>query len=248
NDWLKCTSSNSKTFTGVIDFQQHEASEKHKKKLRLSAGASCGITNAVQSQFADEYHCSVCSISVFGFINYQKHANSIDHAIMVQKKEKIANPLEITKPASNGINVATQEFKPLMPIGNSINPNLYYSECKLCQKHFSGPEPYNQHVISAGHIKKCMLAKNSPMQVDEIDNKMDSENLFSMGHQMTLMQQNSETQKIGNSKYKCDVCDKCFTGPVPYEQHINSIQHAKKMNQGVSLSSPKSTSQDILRK
>ncbi|PRD25917.1 UNVERIFIED_CONTAM: zinc finger protein [Trichonephila clavipes] len=235
---LRCDICN-KSFTGMECFKQHEASEKHKKKLRISNGTLQDATYTTEMKADALYHCSVCSISVSGIINYEKHVNSLSHANMIQMKNRVST--EYTEEISN---------TSIMP--NSIismNVIVPYAECKFCKKQFSGPEPYQQHLASAAHIKKSGMHSSFQVQRDEnfniedkeklIDNKLlyDSEHEksaeCSFNEAPSLFARQEICNTTGKSQtqlnYMCVICDIQLSGPAPYEQHLQGKYHKKKI-------------------
>ncbi|KAF8767434.1 hypothetical protein HNY73_020398 [Argiope bruennichi] len=224
-----------KSFTGLVCFKQHEASEKHKKKMQM----------------------------ISGWENFQKHVNSLEHAIMIQRKSGDL----LDQSISNTFKLKTENNQLMESTIPSINPVITlkpYAECKPCQKQFSGPEPYQQHLASAGHFKKCGHSKI--MLNDEADSKVEdakiNSNLYNdpqssisafarcdicqlsftglLPYQMHL-ESDSHRKKVGNqlpgssfdenlSALKCDICSMTFSGPIPYQQHLISNGHKKKIN------------------
>ncbi|GFY71167.1 zinc finger protein [Trichonephila inaurata madagascariensis] len=239
---LRCDICN-KSFTGMECFKQHEASEKHKKKLRISNGTLQDATNTIEMKADALYHCSVCSISLSGMINYEKHVNSLSHANMIQMKNKVT-----TEYAEETNNTRIMQNS-VISMNNSMNVIVPYAECKFCDKEFSGPEPYQQHLASAAHIKKSGMHSSFQVQKDDnfnigdkeklIDNKLlyDSEHAKSAGCSFNGAPSLFARQEICNTtgssqtllNYMCVVCDIQLTGPAPYEQHLQGKYHKKKI-------------------
>ncbi|GFR33680.1 zinc finger protein [Trichonephila clavata] len=238
---LRCDVCN-KSFTGMECFKQHEASEKHKRKLRFSNGTLQDTTNTTEMKSDALYHCSVCSISVSGMMNYEKHVNSLDHANMIQMKNRIT--------AGSAVETNnTRMPNSIISMNNSMNVIVPYAECKLCKKQFSGAEPYQQHLVSAAHIKKSGMHSSFQIQRDEnfnigekeklIDNKLlyDSEYAksakCSSDGAPSLFTRQEICNITGNSEaqlnYMCVICNIPSSGPIPYEQHLQGKFHKKKV-------------------
>ncbi|GFT87986.1 zinc finger protein [Nephila pilipes] len=221
-----------KSFTGIVCLQQHEASEKHKKKLRISNGALFDTTNITQMETDQQYHCSVCSFSVSGLSNYQRHVNSLEHANMIQTNSKIT---------TNCVDVDNKQAIPMSTFTtiNSMNVIAPYTECKPCKKQFSGPEPYEQHLASAAHIKKCGVRSSFQMQKDEHFN-VKKEN-FSSNELLC------DSEESGSACYssnvmtplfeKCGICNMIFSDSIQYKLHVESDNHRKKLDAQVLLNS-----------
>ncbi|GFY78391.1 zinc finger protein [Trichonephila inaurata madagascariensis] len=225
---LKCEICN-KFFTGIECFMQHEASEKHKKKKNATLQ---GSTNTTEMKSDVIYHCSVCSVSVSGRINHEKHVNSLNHASMIQSKSRV------TSESAEKICNARIMPNSIISVNNSI-VIVPYAECKFCKKQFTGPEPYQQHLASAAHKKKAALHS---IQKDELmDDKLlcDSEYAKSAECSFSGAPPLSARQEICNTtsssetqlNYKCVVCNISLNGPETYQQHLRGKYHKKKIKE-----------------
>ncbi|GBN25921.1 hypothetical protein AVEN_83310-1 [Araneus ventricosus] len=249
-----------KSFTGLVCFQQHEASEKHKRKVWLMSGATSEMSKPVNP---DQFHCPVCMVSISGLDNYQKHVISLDHALKVQKK----NGDLLSQSLSSTFELKTERNQPMestVSLTSPIKVVAPFAECKPCQKQFSGPEPYQQHLVSAGHKKKCgssnaIMQSNetnfsvgnekinnnslndpqSPVSEDDL-NKMVPQPFFDQSVSNTFELKTERNQlmespvsltspmKVVAPFAECKPCQKQFSGPEPYQQHLVSAGHKKK--------------------
>ncbi|XP_055928230.1 uncharacterized protein LOC129959431 [Argiope bruennichi] len=214
-----------KSFTGLVCFKQHEASEKHKKKMQMISGVTFEASNPVIPDSAN-FNCSVCTIFISGWENFQKHVNSLEHAIMIQRKN---NDL-LDQSISSTFKLKTENNQLMESTIPSISPVTTlkpYAECKPCQKQFSGPEPYQQHLASAGHFKKCGQSKI--MLNDEADSKV--------GDAKTNSNLSNDPQSSISAFERCGICQLSFTGPLHYQMHLESDSHRKKVGNQFSGSS-----------
>lgn len=240
-EWHKCDVCD-KSFNGIACFKQHEASEKHKKKLRLLDGTLFDITNTTEMKPDEQYYCSVCSISVSGISNYQKHVNSLEHAKMIQIKNNISTE---TVHKTNNI----QMPNPTISVNTSMNAIVSYAECKFCQKLFSGPEPYQQHIASAAHIKKCSMQLSMQMQKHIDVNVAEKEKL--MNDELQSDSEHVRTVEYSSSVAlipfaKCEICDMQFNGRLPYMLHLESACHGKKSDAQLLIKSDATGNSEIL--
>ncbi|XP_035208819.1 zinc finger protein 346-like isoform X2 [Stegodyphus dumicola] len=166
------------------------------------------------------FQCSVCKTSYSESRYLLEHFESLEHADSIRKNSKEADDKNVVlneqylSETDNGIpdrddRIIADDQKPIFPqtIPSQLcktSSTAYYSFCDICQKHFSGLEPYQQHIVSVAHMKKSLLQK------------------CSLG---------SNTSSKGNTNVlTCEICNKNFSGPVPYQQHLNSEVHKKKLN------------------
>ncbi|CAL1273416.1 unnamed protein product [Larinioides sclopetarius] len=263
-----------KTFTGLFCFQQHEASEKHKKKVRMMNGAT---SEMLKISNLDQFHCPVCMVSILGLDNYQKHVISLDHALNVQRKKGDL----LSQSLSSTFELKTERNQPMentVSFTSPIKVVAPLAECKPCQKQFSGPEPYQQHLVSAGHKKKCGYSyemQSSKTNFNDGNEKInnnsfyDSQSSGSEGNLNKMVPQPSFDQSGSNTleektEHKqliespislvspmkviafaeCKPCQKQFSGPEPYQQHLVSAGHKKKCGYSYEMQSSKTNFND----
>lgn len=122
-----------------------------------------------------------------------------------------------------------------------------YAGCDICEKEFSGPESFHQHLKSKVHHKKVAKAKFLE-QVTE-DGKIDKEKfkliykqkktpqegfhaLGASAYSPTLEETESYDNVIAEShQFECLECEKVFTGVDPWFQHLVSKTHEKTLKQ-----------------
>lgn len=76
-----------------------------------------------------------------------------------------------------------------------------FIHCKICDKRFSGPEPYQQHVQSQKHKNKAVVVQDP-----------------------------SQSPASGDDMLHCEVCDISISGPIPYAQHMEGSRHKSQLN------------------
>ncbi|KFM62074.1 hypothetical protein X975_13850, partial [Stegodyphus mimosarum] len=166
------------------------------------------------------FQCSICKTSYSELRYLLEHFESLEHADIIRKNSKEANDKnavlseQYLSETDNGIpvrddRIIADDQNPIFPqtVPSQLcntSSTAYYSFCDICQKHFSGLEPYQQHIVSAAHMKKCLLQN------------------CSLG--------SNKSSKGNTNVLACEICNKNFSGPVPYQQHLNSEVHKKKLN------------------
>ncbi|KFM71355.1 Zinc finger RNA-binding protein, partial [Stegodyphus mimosarum] len=175
------------------------------------------------------FHCPLCNISYSDLKYLLEHCQTLEHANKIQEKaneNKINNLSEQNlKGNDNGTSLLNDQLiednrkSPLLQNVPSqkynASGNVFFSSCDICQKQFSGPEPYQQHIVSTSHLKKVAMRN--------------------------LTAGSNSSNSIINTLI-CKTCDKNFSGPVPYEQHLNSETHRKKVQSENLLGKLKGTS------
>ncbi|XP_035220174.1 zinc finger RNA-binding protein-like [Stegodyphus dumicola] len=175
------------------------------------------------------FHCSLCNISYSDLKYLLEHCQTLEHANKIQEKanENKVNNISEQNPLgnNNGNSVLNDKFMEdnrksswLQNVPSqkyNTSGNVFYSSCDICQKQFSGPEPYQQHIVSAAHLRKVAV--------------------------WNLTASSSSSNGIINTLI-CKTCDKNFSGPVPFEQHLNSETHRKKVQSENLLEKLKETS------
>lgn len=208
-----------KFFSGEVPWTQHLSSEKHKKKIALlnnyDRNPESVHLNLVTQPKENGIHCPVCNITFDSAESYQVHSLSKEHAINVTRKwnkdenfDATVSTTNITKDPTNSklLNLSimdeTDKVLPDMPdMPNSKMSQMSSLSCIICSKHFSGPEPYKQHMESSTHKRKAELQNSASAAA--VQNVL--------------------------GPLSCDICKKMFSGAVPYEQHIISDGHKKKI-------------------
>lgn len=97
-------------------------------------------------------------------------------------------------------------------------------QCELCQKAFSGPAPYMQHLKSAKHLKK----ENMGLMSSRIDgNQLQSSPEGTAPSSRTST--NSLEAKTAGYPTHCEICDVPFTGFENSVQHFAGKKHKKSL-------------------
>lgn len=209
-----------KTFTGEVCYNQHLQSEKHKRKALLSLAypSQNPSNNPIPIDIQPKLmQCTVCSLTFDSLKDFQSHSLSPEHAKNVIEHAENG----MFKTGGSGINCNTISSSSGESSGNANKPldksdtllsdfdnqrmcsaAFQYSRCEVCNKLFSGPEPYKQHMNSEPHRKKVDLQKNHPL----VDPNQSISSLFT-----------------------CEPCKKVFSGQIPYMQHMTSDIHKKKL-------------------
>ncbi|GFS45772.1 zinc finger protein [Trichonephila inaurata madagascariensis] len=255
-EWQKCDVCN-KSFTGIVPFKEHEASEKHKRKQSASK------LNMFENSKADlkgYIKCFDCNKICNSPITYENHLQGKLHKKTIQRKhynERNNSPV----PSPNSALQNPMEW-------NSETLKNYY--CDICKKQCGSRIPYELHVLSRAHCKKAgnaeesgssscskLVETNSFSNTGEISptNEVDSFShsysllyLFSYhkdskkdkGVELYFAERTHHKKRKHSSKdqtyethfkcyRRCVDCDKIFTGPVPYEQHFQGKAHKKKI-------------------
>ncbi|KFM79917.1 Zinc finger protein 346, partial [Stegodyphus mimosarum] len=198
-------------FESVKSYEQHLKSKKHnkmlnknklKKELKKSDGLVKEDKNKEDDDHDSEIHCSVCGKAFTEVSQYKSHLKGGVHSKNLKKqnlKEKLKDMEGVID--GNDENEGDDD-------GVLEKP---YAHCAVCQKYFSGPEGYQQHLESATHEKKLKhqailekFKKNNPDEAKLVGDEDDG-------------------------YLKCDVCGKFFSGHVPYSRHVESAVHKKEV-------------------
>ncbi|KFM79325.1 Zinc finger protein 564, partial [Stegodyphus mimosarum] len=198
-------------FTSVKSYEQHLKSKKHnkmrgkketkkkfKKLNKLKDDAKYSDDNDDQDS---EFNCDVCEKAFNEFSQYKAHMKGRGHSKNL-KKLKLKEKLK-------GVEGIIDKFVENEEDDNDELLEKPFAHCNACQKSFSGPENYHQHLRTAAHEKKSKQQallekwkKNNP-DVKSEDNE--------------------------DEEYFCEVCGKFFSGPVPYATHMESAAHKKEV-------------------
>lgn len=237
-----------KSFTGLKPYTQHIQSDKHKRKV---------ISSSLMG-LSDQIECILCNISFDSAQNYHIHSLTVDHVNNMSKDRNDAlNNLIVNSVSSSAENNDTSsEDQTLIPndetdstlsaVRNSATS--LFSECKICNKKFSGPVPYTAHITSAAHKKKAEVGNGVLDAEGATENASNTfscklckkvftgpyphqQHLISAAHKKVEVKSNlgSEATENASEKYTCEPCKKEFTGQIPYDQHLISKVHKNKL-------------------
>lgn len=193
------------TFNNGKEYESHMQGKRHQKKLAEVAlmakdlsDKNDGEIEEDESDDSSDFYCDLCDKPFTGYISYAAHIKGSKHA-----KNKMKQKLK--KKFKDMPEVLEKEQQ-----SNSDDDDIVkkpYAKCSICEKEFSGPEAFKNHVESVKHLKKAKLAKISQnMEVDK-ENISDDDEFH----------------------HKCDVCQKKFTGLVNFKTHMESAVHRKQM-------------------
>ncbi|XP_035221838.1 zinc finger protein 569-like [Stegodyphus dumicola] len=193
-------------FTSVKSYEQHLKSKKHykmlgKKETKEKYKKLNKLKDDVNDDQDSEFSCDVCEKVFSDFSQYKAHMKGRGHSKNL-KKLKLKEKLKEVE----GI---VDKFVENEEDDNDELLEKPFAHCTACQKSFSGPENYHQHLRSSAHDKK------SKQQALLEKWKKDSPDVKS--------EDNEEEE------YFCEVCGKFFSGPIPYATHMESAIHKKEV-------------------
>ncbi|GBM01165.1 hypothetical protein AVEN_27261-1 [Araneus ventricosus] len=185
-----------------------EVSNVIEKPVRDLCSSAKDSSNSDDNSDDDEvYTCEVCKKVCTGLLTYQLHLQGKKHQKNV-KKVTLLKEMKEQKliPEVNDEPKEETLFDRLFPQLRHVSPNL---ECKVCKKKCLGPEAYKQHCRSESHKKK--------VAIEELLKGMETEGLS------PAKDQNDDSTPVAH----CDLCNKGFSGPLPFMQHMKSTAHLK---------------------
>lgn len=200
----------SKSFPTVQMFEQHLNSKKHYKMMnkmksmqKLGPDApkrKSAEDPLINSDSGEELYCEVCDKEMSGYISYMAHIKGSVHAKNL-RQHKLREKVKMMEGFVEDDLLDGEE--------EDDNLQKPFARCKTCCKTFSGPESYEQHVNGANHKKKLRQLK----VIESLKKDEDTEN------------------GVGDdeSYSKCEVCNKTFSGPVPYKVHLMSSVHFREL-------------------
>lgn len=210
-------------FTGIEPYEQHINSSKHKKKVQketMKQKYGPKYLAALQSQEtgsepvvetvdgtndndAEVIRCDVCNKICTGLVSYKLHITGKSHQKQLRKQNCIEKLQE-----NSSLNEKEQEVQDTSVY--NVMPHIKpFAQCDTCEKKFSGPEGYQDHLSSASHKRKLEMAK--------------------LTEKLTGESEMSASTKPQDFFARCQTCEKNFSGPVPYQQHLISEAHQKKL-------------------
>lgn len=224
-------------FSGVEPYRLHMTGNKHQKKLKkefmkqkygakyLEMVKSKEGVNDMHTEVTDPKnedddvvlkYCNVCKKICTGELTYELHMKGKKHKKKVHKMN-LMRKLGENPDVDLGEKGKEMEDCIYDPIAQ-VKP---FAQCAICNKKFSGPEGFRDHLSSTSHKKKLgihELSKNLTAEENSRDFLKDE----STG-------QDTESFGSGDFVLHCSACEKNFTGPVPYQQHLISDAHKKKL-------------------
>ncbi|XP_035221335.1 zinc finger protein 346-like [Stegodyphus dumicola] len=198
-------------FKSVKSYEQHLKSKKHnkmlgKKKLKENFKKLNELEDnnehddENEEEEDSEYSCDICEKIFNEFSQYRAHMKGQVHSKNLKRlklKEKLKD---------------MEEFIDSFVKNYEDDDELLekpFAHCTACQKSFSGPENYHQHLRSAAHEKK----RKQQVLLEKL--KKDNPDIKSEDNE--------------DDEYFCEVCDKFFTGLIPYFTHMESAVHKKEL-------------------
>ncbi|XP_015931255.1 zinc finger protein 346 [Parasteatoda tepidariorum] len=194
-----------KSFTGIECYQQHVASDKHKRKVSLHNSSMSTESVAATASFSEIQHvdtntfpCLSCAINFQTLSEFIKHTGSKEHALMILREKDTNANVEDCDSTSN-----LRSSTDLLKKNNFEAITSWKPRCEKCDKNFSGPESYQQHIDSFEHKRKCGLIATVEIPVN-----------VPLATHCTL---------------SCEPCGVTLSGPIPYQDHMRSKGHKKKV-------------------
>ena len=138
-----------KPFTGEQSQQEHMKSEKHRRKVEMSASAPQNTkSESLDKQITGELCCKVCQKTFTGAQSMREHEQSEKHRRKVEALKTLK---------TEDLNFVKQQL-----LKNS-NPSMTVydkqsMECRVCQKSFTGEQSRQEHLKSEKHLKKVSRA------------------------------------------------------------------------------------------
>lgn len=259
-----------KKFTGFENYEQHLESEKHKKNMLCIDGrqndssVDSGNITSSDTVYGQAIRCSVCDLSFNSIETFQNHSVTPEHALKIMLNQAKSTATQssngtINHHELNAIKGKVESIpgESVLPELNDNKPYLSYGDCKVCQKVFSGPEPYKQHLESQAHKKKVALQQNptcvegnlkcepcnkafsGPMPyAQHMSSETHKKKLQNIQYEEKYVSQNSSNSREGengavgekegeNKLWFCTVCNKQCSGLIPYQQHMEGSTHFK---------------------
>ncbi|GFQ72025.1 hypothetical protein TNCT_313781, partial [Trichonephila clavata] len=229
-EWPKCDICN-KFFHKIAFLKVHEASEKHKRKEKA---LKLNITDSSKPHLKGYIKCFDCNIICNGLMSYELHLQGKIHKITIEAK--LYN---------------VQNNPPLPSPNSALNPMEWNSEtlqkyyCDICKKQCDSANPYDLHVSSNAHRKKVQNEDTiirPPFPNQEVKGREYNNNGLQLLHVESTHQEekpdyNSNTIESSKTHLKCYEicvhCNKVFNGPKPYEHHLQSERHKKKIGKKI---------------
>ena len=130
---LECDVCNMK-FSGPESWDQHNNSEKHKKKMQAAAASRNATNQSSLTIKESKLKCDVCNVPFTGPESQKQHNDSDKH------RKKVSQ-------MTNGFVADTQNQKPGLQSAADLR-------CDICSMTFTGPESKKQHMDGERHKKK----------------------------------------------------------------------------------------------
>ncbi|GFY30525.1 uncharacterized protein TNCV_3522881 [Trichonephila clavipes] len=202
----------SKQFSHVKMYEQHLNSKKHHQMLtkqqmmeKLKISEKHD-TGELESESPEELQCDVCEKTFSSYIPYAAHIKGSVHAKNLKQK-KLKESLKDKAEVLAENNAGNEEDDDLL--------QKPFARCTVCSKVFYDPAAYQLHMRGAAHKKKTQNQKICDSLKRDLPENPDFEDdeLFS----------------------KCDVCNKSFSGPVPYKIHLKSAVHENQIKRNQAM-------------
>ncbi|KFM67879.1 Zinc finger protein 346, partial [Stegodyphus mimosarum] len=198
-------------FTSVKSYEQHLKSKRHnkmleKKKLKEKFKKPSELEDNNDHDDDDEeqeeleFSCNICEKMFNEFSQYKAHMKGQVHSKNL-KRLKLKEKLK-----------DMEELIGSFVENDDDDDELFeksFAHCTACQKSFSGPENYYGHLRSAAHEKK----RKQQVLLEKL--KKDNPDVKSGNNE--------------DDEYFCEMCDKFFTGLIPYFTHMESAIHRKEL-------------------
>ncbi|GFV16296.1 hypothetical protein TNCV_1671011 [Trichonephila clavipes] len=143
-EWQKCHTCN-KSFTGIVSFKEHEASEKHKRRVKAQKQNN---TENSKPHFKSYKKCLECNKIFNGPVPYKQHLKSNLHKKKIKIKPLKKVEIDSKLPASKKRNSAKSTK------GNSAKSIKDNSEKSMKRNSETGSIPSDAHILRYSHPKK----------------------------------------------------------------------------------------------
>ena len=203
------------SFSGPESQDQHNKSEKHKRKMQAAADSQNATNQSSLTLKESKLECVVCNVPFTGPESQKQHNDSDKHR---KKVSQMTNGfVTVTGPESKkqhmdgerhkkNVEQSAQIFNGLNRVDPSLTEHLRCDECSMT---FTGPESLSQHLNGGKHRKK-------------LQQKIDEAKLRETSSPKTSIDQ--------VSLYCCKPCNITCTSKVSLAEHEASRNHVKMLS------------------
>ncbi|KAG8188865.1 hypothetical protein JTE90_018271 [Oedothorax gibbosus] len=200
-----------KICTGFISYQMHLNGKKHQKAVYKAKLLRKMKENDLMPKSSKENPPKEQSLldMILGKAEYEYASQDIECEICQKKCSGPESYRQHCKSSAHQKKVAYKDLiNEMITSGEgqqlTDGEGLQFSRCEVCHKNFSGLAPYQQHMAGTQHQKQAKHAEELSKIKDLIINAEDA-----------------------SKRFQCKECGKSFSGPVPFNDHLQSNVHAK---------------------
>lgn len=245
--------------SGVEPFVQHMKSNKHKKKEEQKE-----LLKNIDS-VEKNFFCITCGISCSGIVPYQQHMKSEKHLKKDQAKQLSEYSISSSETVDGEGNVTPvytpndfrcspcdKQFTGIVPYEQHINSTVHKKKQQKIDL---------QSALESGElgiprsnvpVEKKTCSSSSVQDASNLeDNSVCMETLFRCDlcekdfasqatrdlHLLSSAHASEKEAFSSEDGYSCAVCNKRFTGSIPFGQHMSSFVHQKNVKKAELLSS-----------